>query len=225
MPSLILHQLQIRKLELHQDASQSSKQCHDIQNALSPSFVSCPQSLEARVLALAMFRALRAVMSRQSDYEEIELEQRPAFSRQLSAFRETSFFRYFQGWRATLRLSIILATAVLLVNLLVLFYGVSRTNGVNGGPTLYEGHCGRASTLFTVWHVIVNVLSSILLSSSNAAVQVLNAPTRAEVNVSHSRRLWLDIGVISMRNLRSIGRSRVIICLFLFITTLPLHLL
>lgn len=43
-----------------------------------------------------------------------------------------------------------------------------------------------------------------LLSASNYAIQSLSSPTRKEVDKSsHARYTWLDIGIISVRDLRS----------------------
>lgn len=48
----------------------------------------------------------------------------------------------------------------------------------------------------------INVLSSLLLGTSNYASQILCAPSRNDLNREHSRGRWLDVGVSSIRNLR-----------------------
>lgn len=74
-------------------------------------------------------------------------------------------------------------------------------------------------------HFAINLLSTILLSSSNYCMQCLSAPTRKEVNTAHAKGVWLDIGIPSMRNLRYIDRRRVILWGLLGLSSLPLHLL
>lgn len=75
----------------------------------------------------------------------------------------------------------------------------------NGIGTLYMGKCNRVNTWNTVLHVVINILSSILLSASNYATQVLASPTRSECDKAHARRDWLDIGVSGLRNLTRIS--------------------
>ena len=64
-----------------------------------------------------------------------------------------------------------------------------------------------------------------LLCGSNYVMQVLAAPNREEVDRAHAQRRWLHIGVPNLRNLRYIRRERVIIYMFLFLSSVPLHLL
>ncbi|KAF2846689.1 hypothetical protein T440DRAFT_405013 [Plenodomus tracheiphilus IPT5] len=56
-------------------------------------------------------------------------------------------------------------------------------------------------------------------------MQVVSAPTRAELVRAHSRRVWLHIGVPSLRNLRYISRARALVWFALFLSSVPLHLL
>ncbi|PKY02017.1 hypothetical protein P168DRAFT_283780 [Aspergillus campestris IBT 28561] len=52
----------------------------------------------------------------------------------------------------------------------------------------------------------------------------LVSPTRAEVDQAHLRGKSLNIGVPSLRNLLHISRVRLILCLVLLVTSLPLHI-
>jgi hypothetical protein len=74
-------------------------------------------------------------------------------------------------------------------------------------------------------HVLINALSTMLLSSSNYTTQVLNAPTREDLDVAHAKEEWLDIGRLSNRNLRAIPPSRTMLCLVLVLSSTPLHML
>ena len=56
-------------------------------------------------------------------------------------------------------------------------------------------------------------------------MQCLSAPTRKEVNVAHAQGKWLDIGVPSMRNLKSIAKVRLYMWLALGLSAVPLHLM
>ena len=54
----------------------------------------------------------------------------------------------------------------------------------------------------------VNVLAIILIAGANYVVQILNSPTRAEVDNAHSTFKWLDIGIPSLRNMSLISSTR-----------------
>ena len=56
-------------------------------------------------------------------------------------------------------------------------------------------------------------------------MQCLVAPTRKEADAAHSKAIWLDIGVPSVKNLRHISLKMVVLWWLLVISTMPLHLL
>lgn len=59
----------------------------------------------------------------------------------------------------------------------------------------------------SLWlHLVINALSTLLLSATNYAMQCLSSPTRKEVDKPHRHYIWLDIGVLSVRSLRRISR-------------------
>jgi hypothetical protein len=118
---------------------------------------------------------------------------------------------HFAGW----------ATIVFLINMIVTIWGSTvRHSGV-----LLEGNCDRVERLNTGLHVLINILSTILLSGSNYCMQCLSAPTRSEVDKAHAQGKWLDIGIPSIRNVRHLSRQRIILWVLLALTSLPLHLL
>jgi hypothetical protein len=134
---------------------------------------------------------------------------------------------FLSGWRVGALVSLIGATLVFILNLSVTIYvwtgPYKKLDGAIG--TLYEGSCAKTRHL-NVWiHLLVNVLSTLLLGASNYCMQVLSAPNREELVRAHGRRIWLHIGVPSLRNLRHIGRPRAVLWLILFLSSMPLHLL
>lgn len=90
---------------------------------------------------------------------------------------------------------------------------------------MFDGNCDKARKLNTVAHLAVNILGVILLSASNFSMQVLSAPTRTEVDLAHAKRKWLDVGVASVRNLKSVERKRYWLWVCLAFSSVPLHLL
>lgn len=90
---------------------------------------------------------------------------------------------------------------------------------------LKVGDCTEVRKLNTALHLVINVLSTILLATSNYAMQCLSAPTRADVDRVHGKNMWLDIGVPSVRNLWRLPRKRVVLWWLLAGSSVSLHLL
>ena len=90
---------------------------------------------------------------------------------------------------------------------------------------IFRGNCDQVSRVNSYLHVAINLLATLLLSASNLGMQLLVAPTRKELDVAHSNKLFLDIGVPSFTNLRHISWKRAILWLLLTGTSLPLHFL
>lgn len=95
----------------------------------------------------------------------------------------------------------------------------------DGILSLYSGSCDVVKRTDTIVHIIVNVLSTLLLGASNGCMQLLLAPTRAEIDRAHEKQIWLDIGVPSFRNLRHISGRRVCLWSLLALSSIPLHFL
>jgi len=97
--------------------------------------------------------------------------------------------------------------------------------GNEGLALLSESDCNRIKTRNTILHLVINVLSSILLSGSNYCMQCLMGPTRQQIDKAHARRSWLDIGVPSIRNFSSLTKRDKAFWLVLGLSSFPLHLL
>lgn len=127
------------------------------------------------------------------------------------------------GWRGTIAWAIVFTAVVLLFNAVLLIWSITRS--VQGNVDIYSGDCHRSSTVYTIWHVVINALSTLLLAASNACMQVLASPTRSQIDSAHAKNKWLDIGVFSIRNLRTVGRKRMILIALLALSSAPLHFL
>ena len=130
------------------------------------------------------------------------------------------------GWRGVVTGAVLLSSIALIVNLVILYVAASEpSDPVTGAKTLSSGPCSRISTAYTGFHLAINILSTLLLASSNATMQCLSAPTRKEVDAAHSKEKWLDIGISSLRNWRFMSNWRRIVYILLAASSLPLHLL
>ena len=136
--------------------------------------------------------------------------------------------RKLQGWRFGVAVSAWVAFLCLMLNLL---FTVSasikfRKSMVDGVGTAYEGSCDVVDTWATWVHILINALSSILLSASNYTMQCLSSPTRKEIDRAHSKGDWVDIGVASVRNIFGrISRRRTGLWYLLSLSSIPIHLL
>jgi hypothetical protein len=133
-----------------------------------------------------------------------------------------------RGWRLSILTGTGLALITLIINATVSGVAASKEDIIQLGGSdkaLHEGDCDNIRNLNIGIHFIINLLSTFLLGASNYAMQCLSAPTREEVDQAHSKRIWLDIGVSSIRNLRRISSRRAFLWIILAVSSLPLHLL
>ncbi|KAK2882551.1 hypothetical protein FQN49_000236 [Arthroderma sp. PD_2] len=130
-----------------------------------------------------------------------------------------------KGWRFTLFMASISGILVLGFNLGLLLWAVPRYNLSNGRGVLYDGDCEQVQRLTVGLHLVINILSTILLSASNFTMQCLNAPTRRDIDQAHKKLDWLDIGVLSVRNFHRIPRKRSLLWIILVLSSVPLHLM
>jgi len=135
--------------------------------------------------------------------------------------------RYLRGWRFTAMNGAILSFIIFLFNVIatVIACNVKVDDYFGNGKPLLVGDCEKVRKMNIETHFAINLMSTILLSVSNYGMQCLSAPTRTEVDSAHSKSYWLDIGVLSVRNISRISRKRAILWAMLSISSLPLHLL
>lgn len=133
----------------------------------------------------------------------------------------------FYGWRMGVLLGVCVSTFVLLCNITVVVIGGRTEAGYdqNGVSAVMMGSEATISVWNSVCHIFINVLSTVLRSASNYTMQVLNSPTRQEMDKAHRIGKWLDIGLLSIHNLRIILKKKAVLCLILASSSLPLHLL
>src|SRR5262245_57077854 len=128
-------------------------------------------------------------------------------------------------WKSGVKFCTAATFIVFATNLSVTIWAATHYKTKDGRQVLYEGDCSAVAKLSTITHVIINTLSTVILSSSNYCMQCLSAPTRQEVDRAHDNGWWLDIGVLSPRNLGGIEKRRLILWCILGMSSMPIHLL
>lgn len=118
-----------------------------------------------------------------------------------------------------------LSTAVLLLNIGFAASSIYNFDMETYTGQYFAGSCSSVKVANRWIHLAINVLSSLLLLSSNYCMQILVAPTREEVDEKHENKDWFDIGVQSWRNWKRIALRRRIVCVILMVSSALLHLM
>ncbi|KAI3336909.1 hypothetical protein HD806DRAFT_475133 [Xylariaceae sp. AK1471] len=129
------------------------------------------------------------------------------------------------GWKRAARVNCI--TLVALSAVLLVLSSLSLRNGAQKTIFFYSGDCdeGNVSHLNTGLHFLINVVSTLVLASSNFFMQILNAPSREEVDAAHAKAYWLIIGVSSVGNIFRVSRFKLWCWVALLLSSVPIHLL
>jgi hypothetical protein len=131
-----------------------------------------------------------------------------------------------RSWAFGLYTGLYASIIVLLSNIALMMTSlVSHGGVVDAVGTIAKGEAHRIARISTAYHVLINVMSTVLLTSSNYAMQTLCAPTRDDINDAHAKGHWLEIGIMSIHNLRHVKRRRMILWVLLAFSSAPLHFL
>jgi hypothetical protein len=134
------------------------------------------------------------------------------------------------SWRKTLVSAAVACLVVFVFNLAITIRTIGLPYGGfydtdSGRRIMFEGSCDESRYLSLGLHLLINVLRTILLAASNYCMQCRSAPNRDEVDRAHAKQQWLDVGILSFRNLRKISRKRAVLWWQLVLSSVPLHLL
>lgn len=91
--------------------------------------------------------------------------------------------------------------------------------------TFMLGSCSTVNRWNAFWHVFLNVTSTLVLGAGNYCMQVLVAPSRAEVDKAHRQGYSLDVGIHSFANVWKISPKRRGIWFVLGVISTLMHLL
>ncbi|KAI0451961.1 hypothetical protein F5B21DRAFT_485209 [Xylaria acuta] len=134
-------------------------------------------------------------------------------------------FRHLTGWYKTAVINTVLLASVSLLFIAVLVASSVQVGGFMKAIIIYTGSCnaGSATRVSQVLHLLINAFSTAVLGSSNYFMQVLNAPTRDEIDVNHKIGIHLDIGVLSWRNVFRVSRFKTGAWAILLLTSISIH--
>ncbi|KAK5659407.1 hypothetical protein OQA88_608 [Cercophora sp. LCS_1] len=130
-----------------------------------------------------------------------------------------------QGWRKTALVNTVLVT-ILTSTLAILVAVIAANSGsLTKNLFFYQGSCQTSTQINVALHLAINTIAMGIVASSNFFMQVLNAPSRAEVDAAHRNRKMVDIGVQSAKNMWHVSRFKLVSALIFGLSSLPIHLL
>ncbi|KAI1116401.1 hypothetical protein F5Y14DRAFT_439852 [Nemania sp. NC0429] len=128
------------------------------------------------------------------------------------------------GWRRAGAINVSATYICGLVLLVCFAISVSRTGSSILVTIIFDGPCATSSKVNLFLHLLVNILSSAVLASSNFFMQILSAPSREEIDRAHAWLESLDIGIPSFKNLRHVSWFKRTSWFIFFISSAPIHL-
>ena len=131
-----------------------------------------------------------------------------------------------KGWRSVVLGSSVATAVVLIINFAITISSTKKyaLDG-KGNGVFYTGDCSKVKTDNRIIQLAINTISTILLTATNYCMQCLNAPTRSQVDYAHSKNRWVEIGVMRVRNLSWVGWKKIILWIFLALSSIPMHLM
>lgn len=130
-----------------------------------------------------------------------------------------------RGWRRTGVINISLAITCEVTLLLCFAISVSKRESSGISSTkLFDGSCERASRMNTMLHLILNIVSTGILASSNFFMQIVTSPSRKEIDQAHGFLRSLKIGLQSPTNIPHLSRMKQLSWMVLLLSSIPIHL-
>jgi hypothetical protein len=127
----------------------------------------------------------------------------------------------FSGWRGGIVGFSFLAVVVLMINISVLVWTATHLDDGHYA-TVTVRSCKSVGKMTFYAQLIINMFSTVLLAGSNYCMQCLSSPTRSEVDSAHAQNSYLNIGILSWRNVVSFRKRRMCLLLALVLSGVPL---
>lgn len=154
-------------------------------------------------------------------YTEIAVDEHGVPPYRKQTFKQ----KYLGGVKRTLRVFAAVGCIILTINVSWLGYARSHYGIVEGFGVIRRGECSEVKNLSTWYHLLINILSTLLLTGSNAFMAVYSCPSRQEVDRAHQRGRFLNVGGLRFGNLRGIAKRKGLVVVLLATSSIPFHLL
>ena len=84
---------------------------------------------------------------------------------------------WFPGWRTIAIFGSLLTCVVLMTNISIAAYGTMHDLSPSGDRMIFHGDCTRSRDILTGWHVVINILSTLLLGACSSSLAYLQFGT------------------------------------------------
>uniref|UniRef100_L2G008 DUF6536 domain-containing protein n=1 Tax=Colletotrichum fructicola (strain Nara gc5) TaxID=1213859 RepID=L2G008_COLFN len=129
------------------------------------------------------------------------------------------------GWRINTLICAILVWLMTVLLWVLLLTSFSKNHDLSDMPPFYAADCHDTRRVMVVVRLLVGALSTLVIVSSYIFMQLLVSPTREDVDRAHAQRRWMDIGCMSVKNLRFISNGRRVLFVLFGLIWIPFHLL
>ncbi|PQE16471.1 Acyl- sterol acyltransferase protein [Rutstroemia sp. NJR-2017a BBW] len=131
--------------------------------------------------------------------------------------------RRLRQWKSRCFIASVFMGSVLIIHVVFMIWAAQRSSGGANIGSIYRGECATVDNINTGLHVLINITTMIATMASACGMYFLSSPTRKEVDEAHAQGRSLDIGILSLRNLRT-WKKKVLFGV-LIISLLPIHFL
>lgn len=128
-----------------------------------------------------------------------------------------------QQWKSRCSIAAVFVGAVLAVYVVLIICVSQESTDGTSIRTIFQGSCSTVKVANLGLHILINVMGMILSVASACALYFLSSPMRSEIDEAHAKGNSLDIGVLSLRNLKSLKKK--ILFVLLAVSSLPTNLL
>jgi hypothetical protein len=130
------------------------------------------------------------------------------------------------GWRKLALFNLVWLSLATLILVGFFMASSSYAGGITTSFIFYTGECDSSATRLNAGlHLLLNIFSTAVLASSNFFMQIMNAPSRKEIDRVHAKGTFLDIGVPSWRNTYYVSKFKTGAWALLLLSSVPIHLL
>ena len=163
-----------------------------------------------------------------SRIKNFALRSGPAYQLPGSSQEAEAGGRALTGWRMGALLNLILLTTCLVVEVVMLTVAIVLDRKDSGSwldGVIYAGSCTTTKRWITPIALLVNIVATITIGSSNYMMQCASAPTGPELRKAHDRGNFLRVGVSSPLNIDHVSKMKTAMWWIMGITSVPVHLL
>lgn len=128
------------------------------------------------------------------------------------------------GWRRAAVINSIIVGILATILTMISISAYAGTDRMLRTWTLFSGDCTTSTRINLFLHLVINVISTLTIASSNFFMQILNSPTRRDVDKAHAKNKWLEVGIPSFGNILHVSKYKTLAWVLFNLSSIPIHL-